>query len=277
MAIPPEPRESERVAPHAPLPAYYGPDAQRPQFVRDLFDRTAGDYDAIESQVGLGSGRWYRREALRRAGLAAGMRVLDVAIGTGLVAREAATLTGDASLVVGLDPSVGMLAEGRRSLGVGGILGMGERLPCRDGSFDFLTMGYGLRHLADLNAAFAEFARVLKPGGRLCLLDLTRPRSRIGYALLRAYLRGLVPLMVRLRTRNAEAAVVVRYFWDTINACVPPARILLALDGAGFSEVYRTLAIGLFSEYTARKPGGGLAPRAAPRERGNFFVRNLER
>ena len=265
------------MAPHVTLPTYYGRDEARPQFVRDLFDRTAGDYDTIESQVGLGSGRWYRREALQRAGLVTGMRVLDVAIGTGLVAREAIHITGDAAPVIGVDPSIGMLSEARRQLGIRGILGLGERIPCRDASFDFVSMGYALRHLADLNAAFGEFARVLRPGGRLCVLELTRPRSRLGHACIRLYLHWLGPLLARLRTGHAEAAVVMRYFWDTIDACVPPERILAALDQAGFVDVRRALAIGLFSEYTGRKPDGDPVPTTARRERGNFFLRNLER
>ncbi|MFI5165101.1 MAG: class I SAM-dependent methyltransferase [Thermoanaerobaculales bacterium] len=277
MAAPPKRPNGDRVAPHATLPAYYGRDEARPQFVRGLFDRTAADYDAMESQVGFGSGRRYRREALQRAGLAPGMRVLDVAIGTGLVAREATRILGNAGLVFGVDPSIGMLAEARRQLGVGSILGMGEQLPCRDASFDFLSMGYALRHLADLKTAFGEFARVLRPGGSFCILELTRPRSRLGYASIRFYLHRVVPLLARLRTRNAEAAVLMRYFWDTIDACVPPERILTALDEAGFVEVRRTLAIGLFSEYTGRKPGGLATANPAMRERGNFFVRPIDR
>ncbi len=77
------------VAPHPPLPEYYGAEAARPAWVRGVFDRTAADYDRIESFMSAGSGAWYRGEALARAGLGAGMDVLDVASGTGLVAAAA--------------------------------------------------------------------------------------------------------------------------------------------------------------------------------------------
>jgi demethylmenaquinone methyltransferase/2-methoxy-6-polyprenyl-1,4-benzoquinol methylase len=276
MKTSPEERPRDALPPHRTLPGYYGRDEDRPDFVRRLFDSAAADYDRIEGSMAFGWGRWYRREALLRAGLGAGMRVLDVAIGTGLVAREAVRLAGDASKVVGLDPSVGMLGEARRQLGVHGVLGIGEQVPFHDDSFDFLSMGYALRHLSDLAVALREFRRVLRPGGALCMLELTRPENRLGYAALRFYLRRIVPLFTRLRTRNPEAELLMRYFWDTIEACVPPERILSAMDAAGFVEVRRTLVIGLFSEYTALKPGPRAVP-ARPPERSNFFVRNLER
>src|SRR5688572_11391454 len=80
-------RMHRAVAPHPTLPRYYASDGKR-SFVRRIFNHTAGDYDRVEKMMALGSGSWYRRQALMRAGLVSGMRVLDVAIGTGLVARE---------------------------------------------------------------------------------------------------------------------------------------------------------------------------------------------
>jgi len=269
---------TDALKPHPTLDRYYGRSDERPQFVRRMFDATACDYDRIEGPMALGSGRWYRREALERAGLGPGMRVLDVAIGTGLVAREAVQLAGE-GLVTGLDPSLGMMLEARRQLRLAGILGLGEQIPAADGSFDFLSMGYGLRHLGDLTAAFREFRRVLKPGGRVCLLELTRPDGKALAGLVRFYLRRVVPVLARLRTRSADAELMMRYFWDTIENCVPPESILRALDAAGFADVHRVLAIGLFSEYTGRKPHPGEAvPLPVPgRSHGNFFVRTIGR
>jgi len=242
------------LAPHPTLVPYYGADQNKPQFVRRLFDVSAGSYDHIESMMAFGTGRWYRRQALERAGLAAGRRVLDVATGTGLVAREAVALTGDSRLVIGLDPSPGMLREARGKLGIPATLGAGELLPCRDASFDFLSMGYALRHLADLTVTFREFLRVLRPGGTVLVLELTRPASRVHRAFLRLYIRRVIPALSRLTTRNRDAALLWRYFWDTIEACVPPERILAALADAGFADVRRELVLGMFSEYTGRRP-----------------------
>lgn len=260
--------------PHPTLSGYYDRDEDRPEFVRRLFDGAARHYDRIEGAMAFGSGRRYRREALRRAGLGEGMTVLDVAIGTGLVAREAVRLTGDARRVIGLDPSAGMLAQARRKLGVLAVIGLGERLPWRDDSFDFLSMGYALRHLSDLATTFREFIRVLRPGGTLCVLELTRPKTRLGFAALRFYLRRMVPMFTRLSTRDHDAELLMKYFWDTVESCVPPERIVSALGEAGFEDVRRLLSIGLFSEYTGCKPG---PRRAGPRpvERSNFFVRRM--
>src|SRR5688572_20587357 len=133
------------VAPHPTLPRYYASDGMR-SFVRNIFDHTAGDYDRVERMMALGWGSWYRRQALTRAGLSTGMRVLDVAIGTGLVAREEVAMTGDPKLVLGLDPSIGMITEARRTLTVPTVLARAEEIPLRDACFDFLSMGYALRH-----------------------------------------------------------------------------------------------------------------------------------
>lgn len=257
------------------LADYYGDAAARPQFVRHLFDSAAPSYDRIERLIGLGSGPWYRRQALARAGLVEGMSVLDVAVGTGLVAREAIAIAGRASLVKGLDPSPGMLREARRQLGLPAVLGFGERIPLRDASIDFVSMGYALRHLEDLTVTFREFARVLRPGGRACILELTRPANRLGRAVLRAYLKWVVPFFTGVFTRNRDAKLLMRYFWETIQACVPPERILRALHDAGFVRVRRTLVLGLFSEYVGRLPGPDVPPVTENDRRpsGNFAER----
>ena len=142
-------------APHPPLPRYYPTEADRSRWVRGIFDRTAGDYDRVERVLGLGSGSWYRRQALRRAGLRTGMTVLDVGTGTGLVAREAATLVGDATRVTGVDPSSGMVGHARVPAGVRLLAGSAEAIPAADGTADFLSMGYALRHISNLRPAFA--------------------------------------------------------------------------------------------------------------------------
>ena len=240
-------------APLAPLTAYFGTEAERAGFVRDLFDRTAGDYDRIERVLALGSGSWYRRQALERAGLGPGMDVLDVGFGTGLLAAQAIRLTGAPERLIGLDPSVGMMGASPLT-GVRLLEGRAEQIPLPDASVDFVSMGYALRHLSDLGAACAEFHRVLRPGGRLCLLEITRPRSAWAAALLRGYMRGWVPLAAWLTRSARETPQLWRYYWDSIEACVPPERILDTLRAVGFQDVGRHVELGCCSEYQARKP-----------------------
>jgi demethylmenaquinone methyltransferase / 2-methoxy-6-polyprenyl-1,4-benzoquinol methylase len=240
------------LAPHPALEPYYAAQDAKQRFVRTIFDAAAVDYGRVEAILGLGSGGWYRRGALRRGGLAPGMRVLDVAVGTGLVAREAKRVVGPAGLVIGVDPSAGMMAA---STGLGGVplvQGRAEALPFAGGSFDFVSLGFALRHVDDLAPAFREFRRVLKPGGRLLMLEITRPEARIGRALLQLYMRGIVPLVSRaVARRRRETERLFRYYWDTIDACVPPAAVLEALGANGFSGSHRKVQLGIFSEYRA--------------------------
>jgi len=240
--------------PHTPLPAYYADEAEHERFLRRIFDDTAPDYDRIEHVLAFGTGPWYRRSALQRAGLAAAAQVLDVGIGTGLVAREALVLIGPRGRLVGVDPSPGMMKQAVLP-GVELITGRAEALPQADASSDFVSMGYALRHIADVGAAFSEFHRVLRPGGRLLVLEITKPAGRVGTALLKTYMRAVVPLIARMVARQRDTAELWRYYWDTIEACIAPQDVLGALRAAGFQDVQRHVELGIFSEYTAVKPG----------------------
>lgn len=260
MSDAPEPARTDPTgaahAPHPPLRAYFADEAARPAWVRGIFDRTAGDYERVERVLAFGSGPWYRRQALLRAGLAPGMHVADVGTGTGLVAREAVRILGDPAAVTGVDPSPGMLANARLPQGVRLLEGSAERVPLPDAAVDFLSMGYALRHVSDLEIAFREFRRVLRPGGVVCILEITRPESRIGRAALKAYLRGVVPAIARVVARCPDMPRLMRYYWDTIEACVPPQAVLDTLRATGFDEPARRVELGIFSEYRAVAPPG---------------------
>ncbi len=245
-------------APHPLLTDYYASEAERRGFVRQIFDSTASDYDRIERLLALGSGPWYRGQALERAGLKPGMRLVDIGVGTGLVAREAVKLVGDPGLVVGVDPSIGMMANARLPAGVQLVEGRAEAIPLPNGGFDFLSMGYALRHIGDLSAAFSEFHRILKPGGRLCLLEITKPERAWSRSLLKAYMRGVVPVLARLVGGSADTARLWRYYWDTVDACVSPGNVIHTLEAAGFTGVKRhveTRPLAILAEYQAVKPG----------------------
>jgi demethylmenaquinone methyltransferase/2-methoxy-6-polyprenyl-1,4-benzoquinol methylase len=240
-----------KLAPHPPLTKYYGDAAHREGFVRDIFDETAPWYDWAIRLLSFGSGDWYRREAVKRIGLEPGMKLLDVASGTGVVVRAAAEVTGDAKSIVGMDPSIGMLRSGRTSSAK--VQAPAESLPVRDASFDRITIGFALRHFADLDVVFRECHRVLRPGGKLLVLEITAPESRIARTLLGAYMGGLAPAIIRLRTRSTRTAQLFRYYWETTRDCVRPEVIMDAMRNAGFVEVQRGTELGIFSEYVASR------------------------
>jgi demethylmenaquinone methyltransferase / 2-methoxy-6-polyprenyl-1,4-benzoquinol methylase len=240
------------LAPHTPLPVYYKDEDEHRAFLQRIFDDTAPDYERIEHVLAFGSGRWYRRQALLRAGLAQGAEVLDVGIGTGMVATEALRVIGPTGRLVGVDPSPGMMGQVQLP-GVELVQGMAEALPRPDASSDFLSMGYALRHIGDVAAAFAEFHRVLRPGGKLVILEITRPRGAFGTAVLKTYMRSVVPVIARFAARGRATPELWRYYWDTIEACIAPETVLQALRDAGFVAVQQRLELGIFSEYTASK------------------------
>ncbi len=249
----PDTAAARTVAPHPPLTEYYREPQRRRRWVNELFDGSADDYDWINRVMSIGSGIRYRREALARAGVGPGMTVLDVCMGSGQVSRAARDLVGADGAVIGVDASLGMLRAASKLAQIPRAQGLVEQLPVRSASVDFVTMGYALRHVDDLGVTFREYRRALKPGGGLLVLEFTRPRSRGMYLVCRAYLNIVVPAIARLRGSNART--MMRYFWDTIEHCVPPETILAAVAEAGFVEPRRFGQVQLFSEYTARVPG----------------------
>ena|SRR5215475_1199930 len=244
---------ASKTPPHPVLKQYYARDSDRHSFVMGLFDGSARYYEWICSLGSLGTGRRYRADALRRAGLKPGMRVLDVATGTGLVASAARKIVGATGAVVGVDPSRGMLREARRTLPISLVQGKAEQLPVA-GGFDVLCFGYALRHVADLAEAFGEFLRVLKPGGRVLILDMCRPHGRIYAWMIRMYLQKILPALAQIGTGSAPAGLLTRYFWDTIAECVPPETVVEALQQSGFVDVRRHVLWGFLTEYAGTKP-----------------------
>ena len=251
----PETPDSEIVrAPHPPLTGYYGSVEDRRGWVRRMFDDTAADYDRIERLIGFGSGSRYRRDALSRAGLRREMQVLDVGVGTGLVASQAALIVGDPACVTGLDPSPGMLRNAHVPAGIRLVEGYAENIPYPDASFDFVSMGYALRHIADLSVAFREFFRVLRPGGRLCILEITRPDNAFHAALSnttcaawcpgwRAWRRGRPTHRFCGVTTGTPSTPARRPAPCCIRSRVPASR-----------DVHRHVELKIFSEYLAQKP-----------------------
>ena len=147
--------------------------------------------------------------------------MLDVGIGTGLVAREALKLIGPQGHLVGVDPSPGMMGQ----VAVPGlelVQGRAEALPRPDASCDFLSMGYALRHIADVSAAFAEFRRVLRPGGQLMVLEITKPAGAWSTRpASRLHARGVLPRLARWVGHRSDTSELWRYYWDNHRSVHP--------------------------------------------------------
>jgi len=238
--------------PHPPLHRYYSEDEERQAFLNELFNRTAYQYRNIDKATGFGSGLWYRRKALREAGLKAGMHMLDVACGPALVAQCARDVVGPSGRVIGLDPSIGMLREAQKGPCRNIVRGIGEQLPFPDASFDFLSMGYALRHVSDLKTAFSEYRRVLKPGGIVLLLDICRPRSALLLSMSRFYIKTVLGIVFAVSTGNRDMKTLMEYWWDTTEFCVPSETILDALQEVGFADCsLHELFNGLLRDYRA--------------------------
>lgn len=239
------------LAPHPVLPNHYARPEDRVTYIRHLFDRTAESYDRINAWMSLSRGEQYRREAMIRAGVSEGNRLLDCACGTGVMAAHAQSLVGESGGVIALDSSLPMLdVAGRRGVYMR-LAGSAERLPLPDNCIDVITMGYALRHMSDLGVTFREFARVLRPCGRLLILEMVPPESRRGRFVAKLYLKYLVPTLALPVTRSVASRRLMRYYWDTIDQCVSPAVVIGALEYAGFTNVKRTVKFALLSEYTA--------------------------
>ena len=245
--------QSEPIAPHPLLTDYYEEMDKRRNKVDQMFNSSAKHYDWITDLMSFGSGRSYRKTALVSIGLKKGQSLIDVGAGTGVIAKFAQDIVGNNGYVLAIDPSENMLIQAKNR-GVKNIdVGLAESLPCETDQFDFLIMGYALRHIEDLNIAFKEYFRVLKPGGKVLLLEITCPKHWLIKILLKIYMKGIIPLLARVFKQSKSTQELMRYYWDTIESCVPPEVILSALDQAGFAQTHRKIVMGIFSEYTALK------------------------
>lgn len=212
--------------------------AEKRAVVEAMFDRIAPRYDLMNRLMTFGVDRGWRRHAIAALRLRAGDRVLDLACGSGDLAAEAGA---SGARVVGLDFSAGMLrTAAARGLGCGLVRGDALALPLADASVDAVVSGFALRNFVDLPGAFAECARVLRPGGRIALLEVDRPGSallRFGHGI---YFRRIVPILGALISDRAAYA-----YLPESTAYLPDSATLSAMLGAaGFTAPRKRSFLG---------------------------------
>jgi demethylmenaquinone methyltransferase / 2-methoxy-6-polyprenyl-1,4-benzoquinol methylase len=208
--------------------------------VRGVFDSVAGRYDLMNDLMSGGAHRLWKHFALSLTGLKSGQRVLDVAGGTGDLALGLAHQVGQSGLVVLTDINAAMLGEGRDRLinaglvsGVQCVQANAERLPFAAGSFDCVTIGFGLRNVTDKAAALASMRSVLKPGGQLLVLEFSRPHVPALRQVYDAYSFRVLPLLGKLVTGDDAS---YRYLAESIRKHPDQETLLAMMKSAGLED-----------------------------------------
>jgi demethylmenaquinone methyltransferase/2-methoxy-6-polyprenyl-1,4-benzoquinol methylase len=223
------------------------------RYVEGMFDRIAGGYDRVNDWMTGGMHRLWKRRLVRLVGPSHGQAALDLATGTGDIARLLRQAIGGEGRVVGLDFSAGMLGFARQhpvGAGIEWLQGDMLALPFPDASFDVVTVGFGLRNVADLDRALAEIARVLRPGGRFGSLETGRPRWAVMRAVVGLH-SAAAPVLGRLMAGEGDA---YRYLHASAQAFADQDTLGERCRAAGLEAVeVRDIAGGALAIVTGRK------------------------
>jgi demethylmenaquinone methyltransferase / 2-methoxy-6-polyprenyl-1,4-benzoquinol methylase len=213
--------------------------------VRGMFDRIAGVYDVMNSAMSAGLHHEWRQRAVERAQVTPGADALDICCGTGDLALELRRQIGPDGRVVGCDFSEPMLELARQKSGEEGLpveFGWADALdlPYGDASFDVATIGFGARNLADLDKGISEMSRVLRPGGRLVILEITRPQREPLATFYSVWFDRLVPFIGNF-AGDPEA---YSYLPNSVRAFPEPRALAAKMDAAGFEGIRWLLLAG---------------------------------
>lgn len=236
----------------------YSTGGSKREQVERMFDNISPKYDLLNRLFSLGVDQGWRRRTIRAVGERPVARLLDVATGTGDLAIMAARRLPGIQ-VTGVDISEGMLAHGRRKVAQAGLAERIElqqadsaALPFADGHFDAITAAFGVRNFEDLAQGIREMRRVLKPGGRLFVLEFSKPVKAPMKQLFRFYFHRVMPLIGRLVSRDSAAYT---YLPQSVDAFPEGAAFLRVLEEAGLRDATaRPLTGGIATLYSAARP-----------------------
>ncbi|WP_430592177.1 bifunctional demethylmenaquinone methyltransferase/2-methoxy-6-polyprenyl-1,4-benzoquinol methylase UbiE [Humidisolicoccus flavus] len=223
---------------------------KEPEEIAGMFDQTASRYDIANSVLAVGNDRLWRLQMTRAVNPLPGERILDVAAGTG---ASGAPMAKAGAFVTALDFSAGMIEVGKqRHPELEFIEGSAEDLPFESGSFDAVTISFGLRNVQDPHLALSEFFRVLKPGGRVHICEFSKPPIALIRSGSSAYIKKFMPHIAKLITKNPEA---YEYLVDSIEEWPDQQSLSKWLRTAGFTRVaHRNLTFGVVALHRGRKP-----------------------
>lgn len=231
--------------------------AEKTRLVGDVFARVADRYDVMNDLMSLGTHRLFKRMTVELSGVRPGMRVLDLAGGTGDLSALFADAVGESGSVVLADINDAMMRVGRDRLLDRGLARVtfcradGAALPFADASFDCVCIGFGLRNFTDKEAALRDIVRVLRPGGVLLVLEFSKPEHPMlesAYSVFQA----LWPGMGRLVTGDAAS---YRYLVESIRMHPPQKALKLMMQDAGFDNVeYHNLVGGIAAIHRGVRP-----------------------
>ncbi len=212
-----------------------------------MFDRIAGVYDRLNSVMTAGLHHHWRSRAVDLTGVGPGSRVLDVATGTGDLALELARRVMPGGAVVGADFSSQMLALAREKASAQGAASVvfeqanALALPYEDSSFDALTVGFGVRNFSDLDQGLREMARVVRPGGRVVILEITTPQKAPLSTFFGLWFDRIVPIVGRL---SGDPEGAYSYLPNSVRRFPAPAALAAKMHDAGLRQIRYVITAG---------------------------------
>ena len=233
------------------------PVAEKVTRVRSVFDSVASNYDLMNDAMSLGVHRLWKRYVVGMANIRQGQQILDLAGGTGDLVRLMADKVGDTGSVILADINAAMMAAGRARLLDRGISGNvtfvqanAEELPFPDNSFDLVTIAFGLRNVTNKGKALASMYRVLKPAGRLLVLEFSKPAAPLkpAYDL---YSFNILPALGRILAKDESS---YRYLAESIRMHPDQETLKSMMETAGFERCdYHNLTAGIVAVHSGYK------------------------